>query len=44
MYQNEYAMFNAYVPAYGHYVFAETPQYTVIFHDYVLNIPSIERG
>uniref|UniRef100_A0A914END6 Apple domain-containing protein n=1 Tax=Acrobeloides nanus TaxID=290746 RepID=A0A914END6_9BILA len=28
-YQDEYAMFNAYVPAYGHYVFAETPEYTL---------------
>ena len=34
MYQEEYAIFNAYVPVYGHYVFAETPKYTVIFHDY----------
>ena len=44
MYKDVYAMFNAYVPAYGHYVFVETPEYTVIFHDYVFNIPSIERG
>uniref|UniRef100_A0A914EGF3 Uncharacterized protein n=1 Tax=Acrobeloides nanus TaxID=290746 RepID=A0A914EGF3_9BILA len=28
MYQNVYAMFNAYVPVYGHYVFVETPEYT----------------